>query len=178
MNVNIDIPSVTTKRLLMRAPEMRDFESFASFRASDRVRMQGGPNSRDEAFDMFCSFIGMWHLRGYGPWLVADKETDAPLGVVGLYYPDDWPEPEITWGVFEPAEGRGVAYEAALETRRYASVVLGLPPLVSLTVPQNNRSITLAKRLGAHYEGDYIHPTAGKKLNIWRHQLHDPLADG
>jgi len=116
----------------------------------------------------------MWHLRGYGPWLVADKETDAPLGVVGLFYPEDWPEPEITWGVFEQAEGRGVAYEAAHETRRYAYEVLGLPPPVSLTMPQNDRSILLAKRLGAQHEGDFLHPKIGP-LNVWRHLPHDAL---
>jgi len=33
----------------------------------------------------------------YGPWLlVADRKTDIALGLVGLFYPTDWPEPEIT----------------------------------------------------------------------------------
>lgn len=168
MTANVTIPTLTTKRLILRAPEMRDFEAFAAFRASDRVKWQGGPNPREESFNQLCSFIGMWHLRGYGPWLVADKETDAPLGAVGLFFPEDWPEPEITWGVFEGAEGHGVAYEAALETRRYAYEVLGMPALISLTLPQNEKSILLAKRLGAQQETDFIHPKFGA-LNVWRH---------
>lgn len=166
--MTITIPTLTTNRLIMRAPEIRDFDAYADFRASERVKWQGGPNTRDESFDKLCSLIGMWHLRGYGPWLVADKNTDTALGVVGLFYPEDWPEPEITWAVFENGEGRGVAYEAAVETRRYAYEVLKLPALVSLTIPQNERSKKLAKRLGAIHESDFNHPQIGP-MNVWRH---------
>ena len=168
VHTTVTIPTLTTERLRLRAPEMRDFDTFAVFRASDRVLLQGGPNDRAEAFDRFCLIIGQWHLRGYGPWIVADREDDTALGVVGLFYPEDWPEPEITWSVFEVAEGRGIAYEAAIETRRYAYEELGMSTLVSLTMPQNEKSIALAKRLGATYEGDFSHPEIGP-LNIWRH---------
>ncbi len=162
------IPTLTTNRLTLRAPQMQDFEAYAEFRATDRVKWQGGPNTRDESFDRFCSVIGMWHLRGFGPWLVADKETNTALGLVGLFYPEDWPEPEITWGVFENGEGRGVAFEAAVETRRYAYDVLKMPALVSLTMPQNERSRRLAQRMGANHESDFHHPSIGL-LNVWRH---------
>ena len=167
-NTSIVIPTLTTERLRLRAPEMRDFEAYAQFRSSDRTRWQGGPNDRAEAFDRICLIVGQWQLRGFGPWVVADRENDSALGVVGLFYPEDWPEPEITWGVFEGAEGRGIAYEAALETRRYAYEELGMTTLVSLTMPQNEKSIALAKRLGATYDGDFPHPQLGP-LNIWRY---------
>ena len=40
-------------------------------------------------------------------------ETDAPLGVVGLMFPEGWPEPEIAWSLFDAAEGRGIALDSS-----------------------------------------------------------------
>lgn len=84
-SMTISIPTLTTERLVMGAPEMRDFEAYAEFRVPGRVKWQGGPNTREKAFDKFCSFIGMWQLRGDGPWLVTDKETGTALGIVGFF---------------------------------------------------------------------------------------------
>jgi RimJ/RimL family protein N-acetyltransferase len=35
------------------------------------------------------------------------------IGVVGLDYPNDWPEPEIQWGLVRKFWGRGYASKAA-----------------------------------------------------------------
>ncbi len=165
----ISIPVYETERLRLRAPRMSDFEVYHAFCASDRSVGVGGPYpDRGSAFDRLSGVIGHWQLRGYGRWLVADRETDAPLGVVGLMYPEDWPEPEIAWTVFADAEGRGVAYEAAVFTRAYAYDVLGWSTVVSCSVPTNTRSQALAQRMGATFESEYTHPTIGA-LNVWRH---------
>ncbi len=164
----VHIPTLETERLRLRAPMPGDFEAYAAFRASERARVLGGPNSRTEAFQMFCGLVGHWHLRGFGRWLVADLATDEPLGIVGLYYPEDWPEPEIGWSVFGSAEGRGVAYEAATATRAYAYDTLGWSTVASMIVPGNTRSEALAERMGARIESQIPHPLHGA-LNIWRH---------
>ena len=163
------IPTIETARLRLRAPEPRDFEAYAAFRASERARILGGPNSRVDAFHMFCGLVGHWHLRGYGRWLVADRQTDEPLGVVGLYYPEGWPEPEIGWSLFHTAEGRGYAFEAAEASRAYAYDVLGWTTVASLIAPSNARSAALARRMGAELESHFQHPTLGP-LDIWRHR--------
>lgn len=165
----VHIPTVETARLRLRAPAPGDFEAYAAFRLSERTRVLGGPNARDEAFLMFCALVGHWHLRGYGRWMVADRASDAPLGIVGLYYPEGWPEPEIGWSVFDAAEGKGVAHEAAMAARAYAYDVLGWARVVSLIVPGNTRSIALAKRLACMQEGQFTHSTYGV-MDIWRHQ--------
>jgi ribosomal-protein-alanine N-acetyltransferase len=165
----LHIPTVETARLRLRAPEPRDFEAYAACRASERTRVLGGPNARSEAFHMFCGLVGHWHLRGYGRWLVADKATDAALGVVGLYFPEDWPEPEIGWSVFDAAEGKGLACEAAEASRAYAYEVLGWTTVASLIVPSNTRSAALARRMGAEIDGQHQHPFYGP-LDIWRHR--------
>jgi ribosomal-protein-alanine N-acetyltransferase len=82
--------------------------------------------------------------------------------------PLDWPEPEIAWSVFEPAEGRGIALEAALAARGYVYDVLGWPTVISCTTPDNDRSIALARRMGAERDGSFVSSAFGELL-IWRH---------
>jgi ribosomal-protein-alanine N-acetyltransferase len=168
MTIARHIPVVETDRLRLRCPEMRDFDAWAAFRGSDRAIHLGGPNTRTEAFDKLGEIIGHWHLRGYGRWMVADKVTDEPLGVVGCFYPDDWPEPEIAWSVFEAAEGRGIAYEAARAALDYAYGTLGWATAISCTTPDNHRSQALAIRLGAEREADFT-TVDGLLLQVYRH---------
>jgi RimJ/RimL family protein N-acetyltransferase len=172
---DLHIPTIETARLRLRAPCMADFTEYAAFRGSERARVLGGPYSRADAFDQLSALIGHWALRGFGRWMVADRETDAPLGVVGLYHPDDWPEPEIGWQVFGAAEGRGVAYEAAMASRDYAYAALGWKTVVSLILPTNTRSAALARRMGAVVEGTHLHASYGT-LEIWRHRGPEALA--
>ncbi|MEM7720821.1 MAG: GNAT family N-acetyltransferase [Pseudomonadota bacterium] len=168
------IPTLTTERLTLRAPEFRDFEAFAAYRASDRARFVGGPNTRDEAWNQLCAIAGQWQLRGYGRWILADRETDEALGVAGIYHPDGWPEAEIGWTVFEAAEGKGYAYEAALASRDYAYDTLGWDTIISCVAPENERSLKLAHRMGCTPDGQFTHDAFGT-LHIWRHPAREAL---
>ncbi len=164
----IRIPTLWTRRLTLRAPCIEDFVAFAEFRGSDRARSLGGPFTRPEAFQQLGALIGHWHLRGFGRWMVADRSTDSPLGVVGPFFSEGWPEPEIAWSIFASAEGRGLAEEAARAALDYAYDVLGWRTAISLIAPDNTRSIALARRLGAERDGDYAHATLGP-LDVFRH---------
>ncbi|MEM7642387.1 MAG: GNAT family N-acetyltransferase [Pseudomonadota bacterium] len=162
------IPTLTTERLALRGPRLSDFEAHAAFRASDRAALVGGPDSRATAWTHFTSLTGQWLLRGYGRWIVADRATDAPLGVVGLHHPDDWPEPELAWSLYAPGEGRGLASEAALAARAHAYDTLGWTTLLSFVDPANTRSMALARRLGCTPGGTHRHPDLGP-IHIMRH---------
>ena len=178
----IDIPTLHTKRLTLRAPRWSDFEAYAAFRGSERARILGGPYNRDVAFDQLSAILGHWVLRGFGRWLIADKETDEPLGIAGPFYPEGWPEPEIAWSVFESAEGKGIAYEAAMASRGYAYEVLGWDTAISLIASKNDRSIKLAERMGAKPDGLFHHPEYGNEhpyfgdLHVYRHPSPEELS--
>ena len=163
----VRIPTVHTERFVLRAPRRSDLEAYNAFRTSDRAKGVGGPFPATDTHAKLCSIAGHWKIEGFGRWIVADRD-DAPLGVVGLYYPDDWPEPEIAWSVFAHAEGQGVAYEAAVATRAYAYDVLNWTTVMSCILPDNTRSIALARRMGAVHEGTFHHPVEGE-MHIWRH---------
>ncbi len=170
----IRIPTLQTERLRLRAPRAEDYEAYAAFRASPRAATVGGPNTRDQAFQQFCALIGHWQVRGWGRWVIADRATDLALGTTGLYDPDGWPEPELAWSLFEHAEGKGIAFEAARAARRHAYEALGFATLISCVTPQNTRSAALARRMGCTFEGTVPHETLGA-VHVWRHPAPDAL---
>jgi ribosomal-protein-alanine N-acetyltransferase len=168
------IPTLQTERLTLRAPHAGDFESFASFYASNRSHMVGGPMGRHDAWRALAGVIGHWHLTGFGRWIVTLHEDDTPLGLIGLHNPEGWPEPEVGWLVYDGAEGKGIAYEAAIATRRYAYEVLDWDTSISLIDPANKRSRALAERMGAVYDYDFTHEKYGP-MKVWRHPSPEAL---
>lgn len=169
----IRIPTLTTERLILRAPKAEDFEPFAAFMASDRAVLERGRHDRDGAWLLFADAAGQWVLRGYGAFSIEDRETGAYCGECGIFHEHDYPEPEIGWMVTAGAEGRGVAHEAALAVRRWAYADLGLKTLVSYINPANLRSIRLAERLGARLDADA--PRSDPEDLVYRHPSPEAL---
>ncbi|MCK0168056.1 GNAT family N-acetyltransferase [Jannaschia sp. S6380] len=162
------IPTLTTERLTLRAPKLADFDAFAAFGASDRSHFMGGPVHPANSWQKFCAVIGHWTLRGYGRWIVTEMGADQALGLVGLHHPLEWPEPEIAWTLYDGAEGKGYAHEAALAARAHAYDTLGWTTAISFVDPANTRSLALARRLGCRADGTFEHAVFGT-MHIQRH---------
>lgn len=167
-STSLEIPRIRTERLVLRAPAAQDLPAWSAFLASNRTVHVGGTKTEAAAFQDFAALIGHWALRGYGRWMIVKRDTDELLGSVGLFFPVGWPEPEIAWTIFEAAEGKGYAFEAAVATRDFAYDTLGMSTLVSCIVPANGRSIALAERMGAAFEGYFEHSEIGQ-MSVYRH---------
>ncbi|MGB3176639.1 MAG: GNAT family N-acetyltransferase [Albidovulum sp.] len=168
-------PTLQTERLILRGPEARDFEPIAAFFADDvRSRGFGGPQNRNEAWRWFASMIGHWVLHGYSFWIL-DTRAGETVGMVGIWGPEGWPEPELGWVMFENGEGKGYAYEAALAVRAHAYQNLGFTTLSSNIFPGNTRSIALAERMGAVPEREYNNVSHGAEI-VYRHPGPEALA--
>jgi ribosomal-protein-alanine N-acetyltransferase len=173
--MTVHIPTLRTERLRLRAARLSDFHAFAAFRADpERTRYVGGPCNGADAFDKLGELVGHWGLRGYGRFVIADRQSDEPYGTIGPYYPPDWPEPEIAWSVFAAAEGRAIAFEAATAARKYAYDTLGWSTAISLIANGNDRSVALAERLGCKREADFNHSDFGA-MQVWRHPAPESL---
>ncbi|WP_425037800.1 GNAT family N-acetyltransferase [Primorskyibacter sp. S187A] len=166
--LKVNIPVIETERLRLREPRESDLPAVISFMGSERSRFVGGPVAEHHAFRSYAASLGHWMLRGYGFWMVADLATDAPLGRVGFLYGTGWHEPELGWQMFEGAEGKGMAYEAAKAARAYGRAKLGLDGVISYLNPANTRSMALAKRLGCTHERDVTF-FGEEGIGIWRH---------
>jgi RimJ/RimL family protein N-acetyltransferase len=148
-------PVLETERLILRAPRGGDWTTFADYAASDRAHHTGGPLKRSQAWRSWGHVIGHWVMRGFGLFVFTLKDNDAPLGIVGPWRPEGWPERELGWTVWSADhEGKGLAFEAAARGRDYAFNDLGWDTAVSYIDAPNTRSIALAERLGAVHDPD------------------------
>ncbi|WP_371156424.1 GNAT family N-acetyltransferase [Jannaschia sp. 2305UL9-9] len=164
----VHIPTLTTERLMLRAPRVQDADAFAAFYASPRASFVGGPLSAERAWRSMAQEAGHWVLRGYGRWVLEEHATGKAVGCVGLWFPEGFPERELGWDLFEGATGKGYATEAGRAARDYAYDVLGWTTVISLIADGNDGSVGVAKRLGATLDGTFPHDHFGP-TQIWRH---------
>jgi RimJ/RimL family protein N-acetyltransferase len=146
------VPTLRTDRLILRAPRLGDFATYAAILQSPRAVHIGGPFSMDDAWDDFCRLSAGWVLRGHGVWTV-ETHTGLLVGFVLIGFEPGDAEPELGWFLVRDAEGQGFATEAARAARAYGFASLGLSRLVSYVDPANRASARVAERLGAVIEG-------------------------
>lgn len=147
-------PKLTTERLILRGPEQSDLPAFTRFMTSSpSMEAQGETVSAEQAWFGFLTGIGHWQWHGFGFFTVVEKHTGHPVGRVGLLKHSNWPDVELAWHLFEGAEGKGFATEAAIAVRTWARDSLGRDQLHSYIDRTNTRSQAVAKRLNATTDG-------------------------
>ena len=145
-----DHPILKTKRLILRAPVLSDFDAYKAFYASDASHMIGGPVAVSEAWRLFAADAGHWALKGYGWWTVTHNQ--AVVGSVGLHSLPQHDDLEIGWNIYTPRQGIGT--EAARAALTWAVNEMRADRVVSYINRGNAASIALAETLGAHREAD------------------------
>ncbi|MEP3847266.1 MAG: GNAT family N-acetyltransferase [Paracoccaceae bacterium] len=162
------VPTLETDRLILRAPRTEDAEAYIQFYMSDRSQFVGGPKTRRDAWDFFGTVLGHWIMRGFGLFILTLRNDDAPLGLVGHWFPDARPKKEVGWMLFDASqEGKGIAFEAAQTCVDHAWDVLKWDHMVSYIAHGNDRSCSLAERLGAVEDPNAVdleHP-----CHVYRH---------
>src|SRR5262249_39578718 len=93
-------------------------------------------------------FVGHWHLRGFGMWVLEESQTGGFVGRAGLHYPEGWPDRELGWALSRRFWGQGLATEAARAAAQYAFRELGWPHLVSLILRGRALPTRVAEGLG------------------------------
>ncbi|HEV2764908.1 MAG TPA: GNAT family N-acetyltransferase [Pyrinomonadaceae bacterium] len=147
--------TLETERLVLRQWREEDFETYARICADPEVmRFLGGkPFNRLEAWRHMAFLVGHWHLRGYGHWVVEEKQSGRLLGRVGFLNPEGWPGFELGWTLGRESWGKGYATEGARRALEYAFTEMGREHVISLIAPENRASIRVAERLGEKPEG-------------------------
>lgn len=147
-------PVLFTPRLVLRVPQEQDFDSFAAMCSdADTMRFVGGQMGRAQAWRLFCTLVGAWHIRGWSMFSVIERDSGRWVGRIGPWTPEGWPGNEVGWGVAREFAGKGYAYEAAVASIDYAVDVLGWDDVMHTIDPDNLPSIRLAERLGASNRG-------------------------
>ena len=161
------IPVLTTERLTLRATELADFPALAEIATGPRSAGIGGPMSREDAWYEFAQMNMTWLLRGHGYWAVTETGTEKLLGFAGIGFEPGDQEPELGYFFVEEAEGKGFATEAVARVRNWGFSDALLPTLVSYIFTDNLPSIALAKRLGAHPDGEMTYKD--EVVIVYRH---------
>lgn len=162
--------TLETERLTLRKPNASDWPAFRDFYASDRSKGVGGPTHIGPSWRHFAAELGHWEIRGFGMWAVTLRGNDQCVGLIGPWTPEDWPETEVGWMIFdETLEGKGIATEAAQAAVAHAYAVLGWDTVVSYVGPGNTRSASLAQKLGAVHDADAPVPDRYPDTIVFRH---------
>ena len=161
--------TLTTERLLLRQPALRDLPACVAFWASARSHMMGGPWTPDQTRVELDDVLGQWDRHGFSLFTVTQHGSDDAIGLIGPFYPDGYPEVELGWSLWDAAlEGQGLAYEAAATARDWFFATTPYRTAVSYTAPENARSHRLCERLGAVIDAAAACPHP-PPVRIYRH---------
>jgi RimJ/RimL family protein N-acetyltransferase len=148
----MDIPHLTTERLLLRGFAPEDVEPYVAMMANADVTRylgDGRPLSRDDAWRQLAMLAGHWVLRGFGLWAVEEQATGRFIGRIGCLEPAGHPAFEIAYTLAPDAWGKGYAREGAAAALRFARETLKRTAITSIIRPANVASIHVAESLGA-----------------------------
>jgi len=163
-------PTLHTPRLILRAQQPSDTEPLmAAFADDDYARFITLPRralTRAEAWRPIATVPGMWAVRGYGQWMVEEQGTGQPVGRLGPWHPEGWPDFEIGWSIFPEHQGKGYAAEGAAAAMIWVRETLGRDYVIHLIDPANIASEKVAARLGAKVTGTWNIPDVGS-VNVW-----------
>ncbi len=158
-----------TERLILRPFKHADWSALHAHYADPACTRFtfGRALSEAESWRAMASMAGHWALRGYGPYALEEKASGAVIGAAGLWYPNDWPEPEIKWALSRAFWGRGLASEAVRAVQTMALREAPELPLISFINAQNSASIRLALAVGATLELE--REFRGSPWQLYRH---------
>lgn len=151
---------IETERLALRRMTEQDLDFLAGMLGDPEVmRHYPKPLPRAEAADWLQRVLASYQRSGYGFWLARLRDSDEPVGQVGLLGREieGQPEVEVAYMLARPFWGRGLATEAALACRDHALGVLHAPRVVSMIRPENQPSLRVAARLGMVRIGQTTH---------------------
>jgi RimJ/RimL family protein N-acetyltransferase len=111
-----------------------------------------------------------YRQNGFGLYMVELKQDQTPIGMCGFIKRDTLNNPDIGFAFLPAYHGLGYAQEVAHATLEYAKKTLGLPVISAITLPANERSISLLEKIGLRFNSTVVFPGSEDELllyNTW-----------
>jgi RimJ/RimL family protein N-acetyltransferase len=160
-------PELATSRLILRRPQIDDFDAYARFMANERsAQFLGGVQPRSIAWRGFIGLAGAWDLQGFSMFSVILRETGKWIGRVGPWMPEGWPGQEVAWGISSEHCNKGFATEAAVACIDWTISTLHWSEVIHTIDPRNSASISVAKKLGSINRGHGRLPEPLQDFNV------------
>jgi RimJ/RimL family protein N-acetyltransferase len=119
----------------------------------------GGTRDEAETAAYLERNLAHWTDRGFGIWILRERQSGAVVGRAGLRHleVEGIDEVELGYALFPEYWGRGLATEIA-----HACVTLGreqlhLPSIVAIALPSNQASQRVMAKVGLAYEREVIY---------------------
>jgi len=134
---------------------VEDLDAVAGLLGDPRVMAYyARPKDRAEALAWIDWNQRLYHERGFGLWIVEERESGQFVGDCGLtpQVVEGVQEIEVGYHVVTALQRRGYASEAASACRDYARDTLGLDRLIAVIHRDNRPSQRVAEKIGLHVE--------------------------
>jgi [ribosomal protein S5]-alanine N-acetyltransferase len=105
--------------------------------------------------------------HGYGFDLVELKSTGEAVGICGLVRRDYLDDPDIGYAFLPQFTGLGYAVESATAVLARARGELGLPRVLAIVSPGNERSIRVLTKIGLRYERMITPPGESEAIRLF-----------
>ncbi len=116
--------------------------------------------------------------NGFGLSLVQRKENGIPIGMCGLLKRETLEYPDIGFAFLPQYQDKGYAYEIAAATLEYAADILQIGHICAITLPENQKSIKLLKKLQFVFARSFSSAKNGELLYQYdRKPLVNPLTE-
>jgi len=164
-------------RLLLRPPVAEDAAELAAING-DPEAMRHFAQAMDRAeSDAWLARIMAHHAaHGFGFWSVVRRDAPGLVGLVGLMHVGFearfTPAVEIGWRIAPRHQRRGYAQEAAGLAIEAGFGPLAIEEIVAWTIPPNEPSWQLMRKLGMAPDGEFDHPRLPEGHPKRRHLLY------
>ncbi len=111
--------------------------------------------------------LAMYAQHGFGLWRVSLRATSEAVGICGLVKRDGLTDVDIGFAFLPAHRGQGYALEAARAVVAHGFEVLGLPRIVAITLPHNQRSRLLLQALGMQHQRTLRLPLDGPEKLLY-----------
>ncbi len=150
----MEIPSVVTARLLLRAWTPADGEAlFKILQEEDILRYFPNPKppEKSTAEAYIDRHLAQWERFGYGHWAVVTPADGRVVGWNGLEYLPELGEVEVAYLLSHAVWGRGYATEVAKAAIHFGFEQAGLKQIIGLVHPDNAASIRVFEKCGLKF---------------------------
>lgn len=170
--------ALTTERLLLREFTAADAGFLLQLLNSPGwLQYIGNRNVRTEAEArayIAARLVPSYRSSGFGFYLVERKADQTPLGMCGLVKRAELEHVDIGFALLPAFAGQGYALESARAVMDFAREQLGLPRVVAITAPENERSQRLLTLLGLQYEQTILFGPEREELLLYAWQQKEP----
>jgi ribosomal-protein-alanine N-acetyltransferase len=112
--------------------------------------------------------INSYKQNDFGLSCIALKNSGQSIGMCGLLRREFLPDPDLGFAILPEFQGHGYMQEVSGGYLNYIHQCLKLPAVLAITVPGNQRSISLLERLGFSFMNELHLPGEAEPVILYR----------